>query len=467
MVNLKNTTLSILLLTFLISCGKDPIYLENGTIKCKDTPIGMEFFVEEMKGNVTVVDREMLEKLIKDRGDLKRVCTSNITDMGGVWNADSTDFIIPPLFHESNINQDISSWDVSNVTNMTGLFRGSEFNQPIGNWDVSNVTDMNDMFVYSEFNQPIGNWDVSSVTNMTGLFWGSEFNQPIGNWDVSNVTDMTGLFWGSEFNQPIGNWDVSNVTKMSRMFASSPFTHPIPNWDVSSVTDMSSMFAGSPFNQLIGNWDVSNVTDMSSMFEQTPFNQPIGNWDVSNVTDMSSMFTGSPFNQPIGNWDVKSITSLANFPRQLKNSESYKSLFLRNILSSLSFKSINGEIARLSDYGEKIILLDFWESWCSPCINVFPEIDEIKKEYNEELEVFSINTILADDESDVMNFVKNNSYNFNWLLDTNGVSETLVSDGIPYKILIYPNGEITFYLGSRGSKGDYDFIKKNIESNLE
>ncbi len=81
MVNLKNTILSLLLLTFLISCGKDPIYLENGTIKCKDTPIGTEFFVEEMKSNVTVVDRELLQILIDKNGNVKNICTSNITNI--------------------------------------------------------------------------------------------------------------------------------------------------------------------------------------------------------------------------------------------------------------------------------------------------------------------------------------------------------------------------------------------------
>ena len=50
-----------------------------------------------------------------------------------------------------NFNQDISSWDTSNVTNMTGMFltrSGSihRFNQPLNNWDVSNVTNMDWMF---------------------------------------------------------------------------------------------------------------------------------------------------------------------------------------------------------------------------------------------------------------------------------------------------------------------------------
>ena len=49
-------------------------------------------------------------------------------------------------------NQDISTWDVSNVTNMTGMFLGvTPFNQDIRAWDVSNVTNMNYMFYRTEY----------------------------------------------------------------------------------------------------------------------------------------------------------------------------------------------------------------------------------------------------------------------------------------------------------------------------
>ena len=36
-------------------------------------------------------------------------------------------------------NQDISSWDVSSVTDMEYMFRATPFNQDISSWDVSNV----------------------------------------------------------------------------------------------------------------------------------------------------------------------------------------------------------------------------------------------------------------------------------------------------------------------------------------
>ena len=56
---------------------------------------------------------------------------------------------------------------------MESLFYNIDFNQNISSWDVSNVTDMQRMFWNSEqFNKDISFWDISSVTNMEGMFFG-------------------------------------------------------------------------------------------------------------------------------------------------------------------------------------------------------------------------------------------------------------------------------------------------------
>ena len=65
------------------------------------------------------------------------------------------------------------------------------------------------MFHYADvFNQDISNWDVSNVTNMTGVFAECRnFNQDISSWDVSKATSMHGMFYQSNFNNDISNWD--------------------------------------------------------------------------------------------------------------------------------------------------------------------------------------------------------------------------------------------------------------------
>jgi surface protein len=95
---------------------------------------------------------------------------------------------------------------------MSNLFNDkSEFNDDISNWDVSNVTNMERMFnLATSFNQPLNNWDVSNVTNMEFMFEMAEsFNQPLSSWNVSNVTNMRYMFQGTEsFNQDLSSWNI-------------------------------------------------------------------------------------------------------------------------------------------------------------------------------------------------------------------------------------------------------------------
>jgi surface protein len=245
-------------------------------------------------GNITytVVDLETLKFEISQEGDVSTLVTSLVTDMSDLFNNNST------------FNQDISSWDVSNVTNMGYMFGSSSFNQDIGSWDVSSVTNMEAMFYNATFNQDISSWDVSNVTDMEGMFYNAtDFNQNISSWDVSNVIYMGSMFDGTTaFNQPIGDWDVSSVINLVYMFEdATAFNQPIGDWDVSSVTDMSFMFNGATastaFNQPIGDWDVSSVTDMTQMFYNATFNQDISSWSVENVTNCDSFSTDAPLTE--------------------------------------------------------------------------------------------------------------------------------------------------------------------------
>ena len=105
---------------------------------------------------------------------------------------------------------------MTHVTDMTKLFENKErFNEDISTWDVSNVTNMDRVFYMHVLSINLNNWNVSNVTTMKGMFYdASSFNQPLNEWNVSNVTHMKDMFLhASSFNQSLNDWDVSKAEK--------------------------------------------------------------------------------------------------------------------------------------------------------------------------------------------------------------------------------------------------------------
>ncbi len=297
-------------------------------------------------------------------GNASTTCTSGITDMSS-------------LFNQVIFNEDISSWDVSNVTNMNQMFAESyAFNQPIGYWDVSSVTNMNGLFfLNTAFNQPINDWNVSSVTDMGGMFIESGFNQPLDAWDVSNVTSMFTMFSSAlAFNQSLDTWDVSNVGNMLAMFTNTPFNQDISSWNVGNVVNMQDMFTGSSFNQPLDNWDVSNVINMSAMFSNTTFNQPIENWDVSSVLDMEGMFSNTSFNQSINDWNVSSVINMYNmfngnssFNQDISTWTFNSAVDLVGMLNSTMMSVENYDLLLSSMYDQPLVNKEFGDFSLSYC----------------------------------------------------------------------------------------------------
>jgi surface protein len=264
------------------------------------------------------------------------------------------------FYNADAFNQDISSWNVSNVTdmrfmfynnggfnnggvaltwttgtasvtNMSSMFENADaFNQDISSWNVSSVTDMSSMFQNAiSFNQDISSWDVSSVTNMYSMFNNADaFNQDISSWNVSNVTNMTGMFYnnGGFNNGGVAlTWTTgtgtSNVTLMSDMFTrADAFNQDISSWNVSSVTNMYNMFYNADaFNQDISSWNVSSVTTMQGMFLNTSGFNNGGvalTWTGATgfsaaMLNMNQMFEGADaFNQDISSWNVSNVTDM-------------------------------------------------------------------------------------------------------------------------------------------------------------
>lgn len=100
------------------------------------------------------------------------------------------------------------------------------------------------------------------------------------------------------------------------------------------------------------------------------------------------------------------------------------------------------ELAELLKDGP--VLLDFWATWCKPCMKAFPKLNALHKKYGEKgLTVVGINEDGARSQSKVKPFVRSLRIKFLILIDNNNeVMRKLQVQNLPTTILITPNGMV-------------------------
>ncbi|MEO0138384.1 MAG: TlpA disulfide reductase family protein [candidate division WOR-3 bacterium] len=75
-----------------------------------------------------------------------------------------------------------------------------------------------------------------------------------------------------------------------------------------------------------------------------------------------------------------------------------------NSIKGLSFKTLDGKIYKWEDLQGKVLIVDFWATWCQPCRKSLPELDAIYKEYNGKVVVIGFSK--DDSEEEVKNFLE-------------------------------------------------------------
>jgi len=101
----------------------------------------------------------------------------------------------------------------------------------------------------------------------------------------------------------------------------------------------------------------------------------------------------------------------------------------------------------------RVVLVDFWASWCGPCGESFPVMEELQKKYG--AQGFVIVAVNEDEKkADMEDFLKGQSVSFTVVRDTNQklVEKTGIST-MPSSFLLGPDGTVMFaHSGFHGSE---------------
>jgi len=149
-----------------------------------------------------------------------------------------------------------------------------------------------------------------------------------------------------------------------------------------------------------------------------------------------ALFLFTPYGLPVRALLIKGVSKVTTLVFDLETDEEER-VSLRNYNwalvnregRSIDFKSMKG----------KVVLVNFWATWCPPCVAEMPGMQDLYDKYGDRVEFIFI----ARDEKDrVQRFISKNDYSFPVYFESSAPPEELRSNSLPTTYLIDQAGQI-------------------------
>ncbi|MDQ3648990.1 MAG: redoxin domain-containing protein [Acidobacteriota bacterium] len=133
-------------------------------------------------------------------------------------------------------------------------------------------------------------------------------------------------------------------------------------------------------------------------------------------------------------------------------------------LPDAELKTLDGNAYRLSDLRGRVVLLNFWATWCLPCRNEIPEFNEMQRDY--EAKGFTVVGITSHDTvEDVRSFQQDVKQDYTVLLGTDDIPEKFQNGpGLPVTYIIDREGRVRHkIIGARDRAGFEAAVKPVLD----
>ena len=102
---------------------------------------------------------------------------------------------------------------------------------------------------------------------------------------------------------------------------------------------------------------------------------------------------------------------------------------------------MDGTSITLSELQGKPVIINFWTTWCGPCVKEMPAFERLKDDFGDKIGIIAVNC--GDDAETVKDFVEENGYTFPVVLDEEySISMLYPTNSIPYTVVLDAEGKV-------------------------
>jgi peroxiredoxin len=138
----------------------------------------------------------------------------------------------------------------------------------------------------------------------------------------------------------------------------------------------------------------------------------------------------------------------------------------RQVAPDFALKDVNGRTVHLSDYRGKVVLLDFWATWCGPCKLEIPWFMEFERKYKDR--GFAVLGVSMDDDGwkSVKPFIEDMKMNYRVVLGDDRTGDLYGRiEALPTAFLIDKDGRVAVqHVGVSSRREFEDGIEKLLEA---
>jgi peroxiredoxin len=117
--------------------------------------------------------------------------------------------------------------------------------------------------------------------------------------------------------------------------------------------------------------------------------------------------------------------------------------FAQEFAPDFTLTDIDGSEFSLRDFGGRVVLLDFFATWCSPCVSEISNLKSLHEEFGDDLVIISISVSPSSDTAEKLQEFRQ-EYQMNWIIarDTIGINDEYGVQYIPTLVVIDQEGYI-------------------------
>lgn len=121
-------------------------------------------------------------------------------------------------------------------------------------------------------------------------------------------------------------------------------------------------------------------------------------------------------------------------------------------LPHINFRSAGGQVMDLADQKGKVVFINFWATWCPPCIAEMPSINDLHEKLKNNKNIIFITVDTDHDLSRSALFISRHQFSLPLYVADSAIPETLSGNAIPTTVIFDKSGTMVF---RKEGAGDY------------